>query len=160
MSERSDLPEQAAAIAFRRGSGGVEVCLIRRKGAEAWGIPKGLVDPGDTCEETALNEAWEEAGLKGRLIGESIGTYDYRKWGRTFTVAVYLLEVLEQQPAWLESRFRERSWVSFEGAVAILTGHPVRPLLDRARSAMFPGGPSARSPPCGPRHSSARHRLA
>jgi phosphohistidine phosphatase len=137
MPERSDLPEQAAAIAFRRGDGGVEVCLIRRKGAEAWGIPKGLVDPGDTCEETALNETWEEAGLRGRLIGESIGTYTYEKWGTTFTVAVYLLEVLEQKPAWLESRFRERSWVSFEETAHLLAGHPVSPLLDRARSALM-----------------------
>ena len=41
-----------------------EVCLIRKKQSTAWGIPKGLVDPGDTHEETALNEAWKKPGSK------------------------------------------------------------------------------------------------
>ena len=58
---------QAAVVAYRRVGDAVEVCLIRRLTTTVWGIPKGLVDPGDTLEETALNEAWEEAGLKGRL---------------------------------------------------------------------------------------------
>ena len=73
-------------------------CVIRRKDANKWGIPKGLVDPGDTHEETALNEAWEEAGINGRLLGAAIGTYRYRKWGTRLTVAVYVMEVLEQAP--------------------------------------------------------------
>ena len=97
MSQGGSLPEQAAAIAFRRVGGSLQICLIRRKDSQKWGIPKGLVDPGSTREQTALNETWEEAGLRGRLIGESIGVYAYEKWGTTFTVAVYLLEVLDQQ---------------------------------------------------------------
>jgi 8-oxo-dGTP pyrophosphatase MutT (NUDIX family) len=83
------LPEQAAAIAVRRNGGTLQVCLIRKKGSKTWGIPKGLVDPGDTHEETALNEAWEEAGLQGRLIGDAVGIYEYEKWNTTFAVAVY-----------------------------------------------------------------------
>jgi 8-oxo-dGTP pyrophosphatase MutT (NUDIX family) len=58
-----------------------------------------LVDPGDTPEETALNEAWEEAGLRGRLIGDVVGTYEYEKWNTTFAVTVYLMEVLEPNTA-------------------------------------------------------------
>ena len=75
------VPRQAGVIAVRRAGNGFEVCLIRRKASRRWGIPKGMVDPGDTHEETALNEAWEEAGLKGRLIGEALGTFEYREVG-------------------------------------------------------------------------------
>ncbi len=139
MSGRGDLQQQAAAIAFRRSDGAVEICLIRKKGSEAWGIPKGMVDPGDTPEATALNEAWEEAGLEGHLVGEPIGTYEYEKWGTTFTVTVFLLEVLDQQATWQESRFRERRWAPFGKAAAFLTDHPVQPLLDRARRALEDG---------------------
>ena len=89
-------PEQAAAIPIRRAGRALQICVIRRKDANRWGIPKGLVDPGDTHEETALNEAWEEAGINGRLLGAAIGTYRYRKWGTRLTVAVYVMEVLEQ----------------------------------------------------------------
>lgn len=133
------VPQQAAAIAVRRSDKSLEVCLIRRKGSKGWGIPKGVVDRGDTHEETALNEAWEEAGLKGRLIGDAIGTYDYEKWGKTLTVAVYVMEVLDQADTWEEAGFRERRWTSFAKAASRLTRHPVRPLLDRARSLLADG---------------------
>src|SRR5947208_6658864 len=111
-------PEQAAAIAVRGTGENLQVCLIRKRGSKAWGIPKGIVDPGDTHAETALNEAREEAGLTGRVIGKAIGTYEYEKWATTFTVAVYLVEVLEQQDVWQEAGFRERRWTSFSEAAS------------------------------------------
>ena len=72
--------EQAGVIPFRRKKGAIEICLIRNKGRKKWKIPKGFVDPDETIEEAALKEAWEEAGLKGRLVGEPIGSYEYEKW--------------------------------------------------------------------------------
>jgi 8-oxo-dGTP pyrophosphatase MutT (NUDIX family) len=131
--------QQAAAIAVRRRARSLQVCLIRRKDSGTWGIPKGVVDRGDTREETALNEAWEEAGLKGRLIGDAIGTYKYKKWDKTLRVAVYVMEVLDQADTWEEAGFRERRWTSFEKAAARLTRHPVRPLLERARTLLADG---------------------
>jgi len=133
--------QQAAAIAVRRGARQVQVCLIRRKGSKSWGIPKGVVDRGDTRQETALNEAWEEAGLRGRLIGDAIGTYKYKKWDKTLRVAVYIMEVLDQAATWEEAWFRERRWTSFEKAASRLAGHPVEPLLDRVRSVLLHGAP-------------------
>lgn len=124
--------QQAAAIPIRRARGRLQVCLIRRKGSKSWGIPKGLVDPGDTLQETALNEAWEEAGLSGRLLGRAVGTYEYEKWGKTLKVAVYLMEVRAQERTWEEDVFRERRWTPIEDAVSLLKRHPVRALLDRA----------------------------
>jgi len=131
--------QQAAAIAVKRRAKSLQVCLIRKKGSRTWGIPKGVVDRGDTREETALNEAWEEAGLKGRLIGDAIGTYQYQKWDKTLRVAVYIMEVLDQADTWDEAYFRERRWTSFEKAVSRLTRHPVRRLLERARSLLVEG---------------------
>jgi 8-oxo-dGTP pyrophosphatase MutT (NUDIX family) len=127
------LPQQAAAIPVRKKSSDLEVCLIRRKGSTSWGIPKGSVDPGDTHEETALKEAWEEAGISGRLVGVSLGRYEYDKWDLTFEVAVYVMEVLKQHPTWQEAGFRERRWTSFSEAAAMLATHPARVFLDRAK---------------------------
>jgi 8-oxo-dGTP pyrophosphatase MutT (NUDIX family) len=123
---------QAAVIAYRRDGDTLEICLIRRRDTSTWGIPKGLVDPGDTLEQTALNEAWEEAGIRGRLVGDVVGTYEYEKWRTTFAVAVYLMEVHRSADDWLESRIRERRWVLPDRARVLLHEHPVRSILSRA----------------------------
>ena len=125
---------QAAVLAFHRGRDGVKLCLIRRKGSESWSIPKGFIDWGDTPEEAALNEASEEAGLGGQLVGGVLGTYDYTKGGTSLTVAVYLMEALAEENTWQEMKFRERRWYWLEEARVLLTEHPVRPLLDLAKS--------------------------
>lgn len=125
--------DQAAAIPFRHSRGKLQLCVIRRKDSKSWGIPKGLIERGDTVEETALNEAWEEAGLSGRLIGRALGTYEYRKWGRNLTVQVFLMLVEAQERTWDEADFRERRWASFEDVSSLLKRHPVHALLDQAR---------------------------
>jgi len=128
-----NLPDQAGTIAVRGVGRECQLCLIRKKGSEDWGIPKGIVESGATPAETALTETWEEAGLRGRLMGEPIGTYQFKKRSSMLTVAIYLMEVLEQLEEWEEDWFRERSWFSFDEAASLLDDHPVRPLLDRAR---------------------------
>ena len=124
------LPQQAAVLAVRKSGADIEVCLIRRRDAGAWGIPKGFIEQGDTPEETALNEAWEEAGIHGQLVGEAIGTYQYAKSGTRLTVAVYVMRVVEELTMWPEMRLRERRWVPMGDAASALRRHPVWPLLD------------------------------
>ena len=130
MSRPSKSPQQAAVVPFRRRGQAAQVCLICRKTSRKWGIPKGFIDPGDTSEEAALNEAWEEAGLNGRIVGDPVGMYDYDKWGSTYTVVVHLMEVLEQEKTWQEMRVRQRRWVALDDALQLLADHPVRALLD------------------------------
>ena len=43
---------QAAAIPMR----GNKICLVTSSNGKRWVIPKGLIDPGHTSAETALNE--------------------------------------------------------------------------------------------------------
>jgi 8-oxo-dGTP pyrophosphatase MutT (NUDIX family) len=125
--------QQAAVIPFRGAGRKLQVCLIRRKGSKKWGIPKGFVDRGDTPKDAALKEALEEAGLRGRLVGDAVGTYEYRKWGTKVDVTVYLMEVQEEEDEWDEADIRDRQWASFNDAAAKLEQHPVEPLIDSAR---------------------------
>jgi 8-oxo-dGTP pyrophosphatase MutT (NUDIX family) len=124
---------QAAAIGFRRTADGIEVCLIRRRGSRFWGIPKGWIEEGDSEQDTVLNEAWEEAGIEGRVIGESVGLYAYAKYGGQHTVAVYLMEVHDSHDDWDERSLRVRRWTSLEEASSLLAEHPARHLFQRAR---------------------------
>jgi len=124
--------DQAGVIPFRRKRDAIEVCLIRNKGGRKWKIPKGFVDAGETARETALKEAWEEAGLRGRLVGTAIGSYAYEKWNLELVVAVFLMEVRRVEGKWEESQLRERSWAPLEEAFKRLKGHPVKRLLANA----------------------------
>jgi 8-oxo-dGTP pyrophosphatase MutT (NUDIX family) len=127
-------PQQAAAIPIRRRGSDLQVCLIRKRlSAGAWGIPKGTVDPGHTHAETALQEAWEEAGVRGRLIGDSLGRYRYEKFGRPLTVMLYVMEVLEHFDDWQEAGLRERVWATLDEAAVLLGEHPAVAYLGRAQ---------------------------
>ena len=128
------MKQQAAVIPFRGTGKKLEICVIRRKGSKKkWGIPKGFIDRGDTAKEAALKEASEEAGLNGKVIGDSVGSYEYEKWGVTLAVSVYLMEVKNEDDEWDEADVRERRWASFDEAAEMLERHPVQPLLERAR---------------------------
>lgn len=61
----------AGLLVHRRAPAGAEVLLVhpggpywRGRDAAAWSIPKGLPDPGETLEATAMREFREETGLE------------------------------------------------------------------------------------------------
>ena len=111
MSDTFDCIRQAAALPMRNG----RICLITSRNGKRMVIPKGWIEPGQTAGETALQEAWEEAGLAGSLDTEPIGSYLYEKEGRKYHVIVFILRVTSVAQDWPERTFRERSWVSPAG---------------------------------------------
>ena len=107
----------AACVPYRRTGDAYEILLItNRKGK--WGLPKGIVDAGETPQETAAKEALEEAGITGTVENAVIGNFTYAKWDETLEVAVYLMEVAETRPGFSESAFRRREWLRPEDALA------------------------------------------
>ena len=74
---------QAGAIPVRERKDGPEVLLVTSVNKGRWIIPKGVIDPGFSAEETAESEAREEAGVSGRLHLPSVGRYRNLKWGGT-----------------------------------------------------------------------------
>ena len=134
MGRSKNRSQQVAVIPVRRmDDGTVQVCLIRKKTSEKWSIPKGFIDRGYNHTQAALAEADEEAGLDGCLRGEMIGTYGYEKGLLFLTVAVYVMEVIEERTTWREMRWRERRWFSIEEACVRLRSHHVSDLYDRIR---------------------------
>jgi len=101
----------ACAIPYRIVGGRIEVCIVTTMRKQRWVFPKGYVDAGETEAEAALKEAWEEAGLVGRIAGSSVGSYERRKTGSTCRVACFLMLVEQTQRAWRESGMRQRRWV-------------------------------------------------
>ena len=68
-----------------------------------WIFPKGIIDPGETYQESALKEALEEAGLRGQIVGEPFGHFFDAKWGARLIVKVVVMEVEQSEATWPES---------------------------------------------------------
>ena len=118
MSKRPDHHYcQSGVIPFRKRRGKLELLMVTSTGKKRWIIPKGVKEPHLSPEKSALKEAWEEAGIRGKLSRRAaIGAYRYRKWGGTCTVEVFVMEVSKVVRNWQES-FRDRAWFSHREAL-------------------------------------------
>jgi 8-oxo-dGTP pyrophosphatase MutT (NUDIX family) len=76
---RSRTERSAGGVVIRRTPVGVEVALAARRtrrGDLAWGLPKGLVEPGERPEDAAVREVGEETGLEAE-IDDDLGSISY-----------------------------------------------------------------------------------
>ncbi|MCU1459233.1 MAG: hypothetical protein JWL73_3325 [Actinomycetia bacterium] len=60
----------AGAIVERPGDAGPEILLIHRDRYDDWSFPKGKLDPGESFEDAARREVWEETGVHAELEQE------------------------------------------------------------------------------------------
>ena len=67
-----------AAVCYRIGSQGLEFLLVQTRGGR-WIFPKGGVEPGLTQAQSAALEAFEEAGVHGRIEEMPFARYQHGK---------------------------------------------------------------------------------
>ena len=107
---------QSGAIPYRLIGGEFQVLLITTRGRKRWIVPKGIVEQSLSPAESALQEAYEEAGVKGRIQITPMGGFQFEKWGGTRSVTIFPLAVEEVLDKWPESKVRQRKWVSIQSA--------------------------------------------
>lgn len=98
-----------------------EVLLIRSLDTRRWIVPKGWPMKGKPLHAAAAVEAWEEAGVTGRIHEEQLGIFRYdkrRKGGLAEPCEAHLfrLDVEREAEAYPEASLRERRWFSREKA--------------------------------------------
>jgi len=106
---------------------GLMLITARRSGR--WIIPKGHVEKGMTPAESAAKEAWEEAGITGRVGLEPIGVYRYRRSGGLYSVEVFPFEVEKVLEEWQESHIRQRRIVTPVEALGMIFHDELRTLV-------------------------------
>ena len=121
---------QSCGVPFRFVNGELQLLLITTQKGK-WIFPKGIVEPDLSPQESARQEAIEEAGVDGFVFEEKIGEYRYQKWGGCCTVQMFLLRVDKISNDWPEATFRERKWVAAETARQIADKRIPRRLLKR-----------------------------
>ena len=127
---------QAAALCLRESRTGPEVLMITSRGTGRWVLPKGWPMKGRTLAGAAQQEAWEEAGVIGRVHETPVGYYSYRKWHRTglalaCRVEVFRLDVADLARDWPERKKRKRRWMRPEDAARAVAEPELSDLLRR-----------------------------
>lgn len=117
---------QYGVIPVRRGAAGaLEVLLITSRETRRWVVPRGNPILGRSPAQSAAQEAFEEAGIRGP-VREPVGRYRYDKRRRDGSlvpaeVELFRLEVEAESEQWPEMRERERRWFGLEAAAAAVT---------------------------------------
>jgi 8-oxo-dGTP pyrophosphatase MutT (NUDIX family) len=109
---------QYAALPYRVDDRtGTQIMLITSRERRRWIIPKGWPQKGRAPHRSAAREAFEEAGVKGKVSRRSIGTFSYRKRLKDGGIAlcevqVFALHVRRQSRKWPEKNERQFKWLS------------------------------------------------
>lgn len=150
--------DQSAALAYRWSRGSPQVLLVTSRNTRRWVLPKGGIKSGLAASTSAAQEAYEEAGIGGRVSPACIGVYSYmKKNGKgdgVCIVRVFPLQVMTIHADWPERGQRRREWVSLPVASTRVKERALKRMLlsfaaRLARGGRRPGVASTWLPPAG-----------
>lgn len=108
---------QTGALCLREGKSGTEVLLVSSLTSKRWIVPKGWPIEGLSLADAALQEAWEEAGVKGTVTGTAVGSFGYQKVVKkgipvSCRCELFRVNVTALADDWPEKDRRQRRWVT------------------------------------------------
>lgn len=126
---------QVAALCLRDRGQAKEVLLVTSRDTGRWVLPKGWPIRGKDAPGSALQEAWEEAGVReANMNGSPVGSYGYDKrldsgLELPVEVQVYEAEVTDMSEDFPESDERTRKWVRTDEAAEMVNEPELQALL-------------------------------
>jgi 8-oxo-dGTP pyrophosphatase MutT (NUDIX family) len=133
---RPVLRVQYAALPYRfTSSAALEILLVTTRRSRRWIIPKGWPIKGLKPPKSAAREAFEEAGVRGKVGMKSVGAFNYDKLLAengipvNCEVRVFPLLVKRQSEVWPEFDQRLVQWVEPNRAVALIKEPELKKLV-------------------------------
>lgn len=119
----------AGGIVYRLKDATLELLLVSsRYDKSIWVLPKGHIEAGESSDETAVREVFEEAGVTARVV-EFLWTSQQVVRGVSQQIEYYLLERLAEEKG---SEGRKIAWLAGDAAIQRLTFDDQRTVLTRA----------------------------
>ncbi len=140
-TELSKPRTQYGALPFRVAGGDLQILLATSRETKRWVIPKGWPMKGKSPHRTAEREAFEEAGLKGKIQHRPIGTYRYEKKMKDGAfveceVEVFPFKVSAQRRRWPEYNQRETRWFEAREAASCVQEPELADLIGKLQATL------------------------
>ena len=143
--------KQFAALPFRIDEAELSILLITTRRKRRWSVPKGSPMLQKRPHRVAAIEAYEEAGLHGKIGHQALGRFKLskRKGKRRILCEVKLfpLEVTKQHARWPERGQRKLIWLPASEAARRVHRSKLRRLIESFASQHADRGPA--QPPAG-----------
>lgn len=110
----------AGGVVARDAGSGLEVLVVHRPRYDDWTFPKGKAEPGESDEDCALREVWEETGLRCALGTELPSTFYTDGQGRPKRVRYWLMRA-EACALVFAREVDEARWLGPAEAASLLT---------------------------------------
>jgi len=131
------IEKSAGAVLFRRENGKIKYLLIKY-GWGHWEFPRGLIEKGESLEETARREIKEETGIEDIKFIPG-----FRKWIKFFfklkgknimKIATFLLAETKTKEVKLSFEHQDWAWLEYKDALERLTYDNSKEVLKKAHN--------------------------
>lgn len=133
---------KVGVIPFQMIDGDLSVLLVTSMRTGRWILPKGNLKAKESHKKGCLREAFEEAGVEGKILKNFPMTMvmpankqdaDHQHQGE-IPVVFYPMRVDHLSATWPEQDQRQRKWMTLDAAMADLPSKDILSVLDHFKS--------------------------
>lgn len=127
----------AGGAVYKKDGAKILWLVCQHSGYHKWVLPKGLIDPGEKTEETAIREVEEECGIKTKIVAKipEPEKYIYTMNGEKIfkLVQYFLMEYVTGDIANHDFEMEAVEWLTYDKALGRLNWHGAKEVLTKAK---------------------------